>query len=126
MGRRKLPVQVPPCQMLSTATPVSEYQLIRRLLAVLRTSKNTSPRRGSGAGSVVDMEPIVTLIYRTCPPNCPLTRQRVTGHSVTVTSEAAHGGGPGAANGGRAGRKEAVPKREKFLKGACAQRAQMA
>src|SRR5262245_41267629 len=97
MGRRKLPVQVPPCQMLSTATPVSEYQLIRRLLALLRTSKNTSPRRGSGAGSVVDMEPIVTLIYQTCPPNCPLTRQRVTSHSATVTS------GAGAAADGRPG-----------------------
>jgi hypothetical protein len=112
--------------MLSTATPVSEYQLIRRLLAVLRTSKNTSPRRGSGAGSVVDMEPIVTLIYRTCPPNCPLTRQRVTSHSVTVTSGAASGGAPGAANGYQVpGGKQRCPRGEKFLKGACAQGAQM-
>jgi len=116
--------------MLSTATPVAEYQLIRRLLAVLRTSKNTSPRRGSGAGSVVDMEPIVTLIYQTCPPNCPLTRQRLTSHSATVTrgAPARHGKRRRArAAGGQPRReKEAVPEREKFLKGACAQSAQMA
>ncbi|HEX9529037.1 MAG TPA: hypothetical protein VF951_16180, partial [Streptosporangiaceae bacterium] len=61
IGSRKLPVHVPPCQMLSTATPVSAYQLIRRLRDVLRTSKKTSPRRGIGAASDVDMLPMVTL-----------------------------------------------------------------
>ena len=69
IGSRKLPVQVPPCQMLSTATPVSAYQLIRRLRAVLLTSKKTSPRRGSGAAPDVDMEPMVTLTNRICLAN---------------------------------------------------------
>src|ERR1051326_4491408 len=104
MGRRQLPVQVPPCQVLSTATPASEYQLVRRLLALLRSSKNTSPRRGSGAGSVVDMEPMVALIYRICLPNRPLPRQRVTRDAATVTSGAAQRPGAGPGNGGPAQR----------------------
>jgi hypothetical protein len=42
--------------MLNTATPVSEYQLRRMLRELPRTSKKTSPRRGSGAASDADME----------------------------------------------------------------------
>src|SRR6202012_2540095 len=56
IGSRKVPVQVPPCQMLNTATPVSEDQLRRMLRELPRPSKKTSPRRGSGAASDADME----------------------------------------------------------------------
>ena len=59
MGSRNVPVQVPPCQILKTATPVSEYQLRRMLRELPRTSKKTSPSRGSGAASDADMEPMV-------------------------------------------------------------------
>ncbi len=59
MGKRNVPVQVPPCQMLKTAIPVSEYQLSRMLLELPRTSKNTSPSLGKGAASDADMEPMV-------------------------------------------------------------------
>jgi hypothetical protein len=52
--------------MLSTATPVSAYQLIRKVRDVLLTSKKTSPRRGSGAASDIDMLPMVTLNHRIC------------------------------------------------------------
>src|ERR1022692_1450575 len=72
IGSRKLPVHVPPCQMLSTATPVSAYQLIRRLRDGLLTSKKTSPRRGSGAASDIDMEPMVTLNHQICLLNVHL------------------------------------------------------
>ena len=41
-------MQVPPCQMLNTETPVSAYQLKRILRELPRTSKKTSPSRGSG------------------------------------------------------------------------------
>jgi hypothetical protein len=58
-GSLNVPVQVPPCQMLNTATPVSEYQLSRMLRVLPRTSKNTSPSRGSGAASDPDMLPMV-------------------------------------------------------------------
>ena len=61
MGSRKVPVQVPPCQMLNTATPVSAYQLSRMLRELPRTSKNTSPSRGNGAASDADMLPMVAL-----------------------------------------------------------------
>jgi hypothetical protein len=43
--------------MLKTAIPVSEYQLSRMLRELPRTSKNTSPSRGSGAASDPDMLP---------------------------------------------------------------------
>jgi hypothetical protein len=66
MGSRKVPVQVPACQMLNTATPVSAYQLSLMLRALPLTSKKTSPSRGSGAGSDADMLPMVTLNYRIC------------------------------------------------------------
>jgi hypothetical protein len=36
------------------------------LRALPRTSKKTSPRRGSGTASDADMEPMVTLVYRIC------------------------------------------------------------
>lgn len=58
-GSRNVPVHVPPCQMLNTAMPVSEYQLRRMLLELPRTSKKTSPSRGSGAASEADMQPMV-------------------------------------------------------------------
>ena len=61
MGSRKVPVQVPPCQILNTATPVSAYQLSRMLRELPRTSKNTSPSRGNGAASDADMLPMVAL-----------------------------------------------------------------
>ncbi len=64
--------------MLSTATPVSAYQLIRRLREVLLTSKKTSPRRGSGAASDVDMVPMVTLTYRICLAYDDLASDEVT------------------------------------------------
>jgi hypothetical protein len=54
-----VPVQVPPCQMLNTAMPVSEYQLSRMLLELPRTSKKTSPSLGRGAASEADMLPMV-------------------------------------------------------------------
>ena len=57
-GSRNVPVQVPPCQMLKTAMPVSEYQLRRILRELPRTSKKTSPSRGKGAASD-DMLPMV-------------------------------------------------------------------
>ena len=60
MGSRNVPVQVPPCQMEKTATPVSAYQLSRMLRELPRTSKNTSPSRGNGAASDADMLPMVT------------------------------------------------------------------
>jgi hypothetical protein len=59
MGSRKVPVQVPPCQMLKTETPVSAYQLSRMLRELPRTSKKTSPSRGNGAASDADMVLIV-------------------------------------------------------------------
>ena len=55
-------MQVPPCQMLNTETPVSAYQLKRILRELPRTSKKTSPSRGSGAASDADMVPIVALL----------------------------------------------------------------
>ena len=69
MGSRNVPVHVPPCQMLKTATPVSAYQLSRILRELPRTSKNTSPSRGNGAASDADMEPMVALNQRVCPIN---------------------------------------------------------
>ena len=60
MGNRNVPVQVPPCQMLNTAMPVSAYQLRRMLRELPRTSKKTSPSRGSGAASDTDMLAMVT------------------------------------------------------------------
>jgi hypothetical protein len=45
--------------MLKTETPVSAYQLRRMLRELPRTSKKTSPSRGSGAASDADMVPIV-------------------------------------------------------------------
>ena len=66
MASRKVPVHIPPCQMLRTATPVSAYQLSRMLRELPRTSKKTSPRRGSGAASDADMVPIVALNHRLC------------------------------------------------------------
>jgi hypothetical protein len=45
--------------MLKTAMPVSAYQLSLMLLELPLTSKNTSPRRGSGAASDADMMPMV-------------------------------------------------------------------
>ena len=57
-----MPVQVPPCQMLKTETPVSAYQLRRMLRELPRTSKKTSPSRGSGAASDADMLLIVALL----------------------------------------------------------------
>src|SRR5215468_11893468 len=68
MGSRNVPVQVPPCQMLNTATPVSAYQLSRMLRDSPLTSKYTSPSRGNGAASDADMLPMVTLD----PPLCPV------------------------------------------------------
>jgi hypothetical protein len=60
MGSRNVPVHIPACQMLKTATPVSAYQLSRMLRELPRTSKKTSPRRGSGAASDTDTYLIVT------------------------------------------------------------------
>src|ERR1700760_424143 len=48
--------------MLNTDTPVSEYQLRRMLRELPRTSKKTSPSRGSGAASDADMLLIVALL----------------------------------------------------------------
>jgi hypothetical protein len=48
--------------MLKTETPVSAYQLSRMLRELPRTSKKTSPSRGSGAASDADMVPIVALL----------------------------------------------------------------
>jgi hypothetical protein len=62
MGSRNVPVQVPPCQILNTATPVSAYQLKRMLRELPRTSKKTSPSRGSGAASDADMLPMVACL----------------------------------------------------------------
>jgi hypothetical protein len=45
--------------MLKTEIPVSAYQLRRMLRELPRTSKKTSPSRGSGAASEADMLPIV-------------------------------------------------------------------
>src|ERR1700722_2827233 len=59
MGSRKVPVHVPPCQMLNTATPVLEYQLSRMLRELPRTSKKISPSRGNGAASDADMLPMM-------------------------------------------------------------------
>src|SRR5690348_16472362 len=67
IGSRKVPVQVPPCLMLNTDTPVSEYQLRRMVRELPRTSKKTSPSRGSGAASDADMVPIVALLPSLCP-----------------------------------------------------------
>ena len=67
MGNRNVPVQVPPCQMLNTAIPVSAYQLRRMLRVLPRTSKKTSPSRGSGAASDADMLPIVAPLLNVCP-----------------------------------------------------------
>ncbi len=66
MASRKVPVHIPPCQMLKTATPVSAYQLSRMLRELPLTSKKTSPRRGSGAASDADMLPMVTPNHRLC------------------------------------------------------------
>ena len=60
IGSRNVPVQVSPCQMLNTATPVSAYQLTLMVRDSPRTSKKTSPRRGKGAASGADMVPMVT------------------------------------------------------------------
>src|SRR5437899_641871 len=46
--------------MLKTETPVSAYQLSRMLRVLPRTSKKTSPSRGSGAASEADMPPMLT------------------------------------------------------------------
>jgi hypothetical protein len=54
---------VPPCQMLKTETPVSEYQLKRMLRELPRTSKKTSPSRGNGAAPDADMVPIVACSH---------------------------------------------------------------
>jgi hypothetical protein len=67
MGNRNVPVQVPPCQMLNTAIPVSAYQLRRMLRVLPRTSKKTSPSRGSGAASDADMLPMVAPLPNVCP-----------------------------------------------------------
>jgi hypothetical protein len=70
MGRRNVPVQVLPCQMLKTATPVSAYQLSRMLRESPLTSKKTSPSRGKGAcgaASDADMQPMVTPGTGACP-----------------------------------------------------------
>jgi hypothetical protein len=53
--------------MLKTETPVSAYQLSRMLRELPRTSKKTSPSRGSGAASDADMLPIVALLPSLCP-----------------------------------------------------------
>jgi hypothetical protein len=45
--------------MLKTEIPVSAYQLRRMLRELPRTSKKTSPSRGSGAASDADMLPMV-------------------------------------------------------------------
>ena len=76
MASRKVPVHIPPCQMLRTATPVSAYQLSRMLRELPRTSKKTSPRRGSGAASDADMVPMVTPNHRLCLPRWPLAMPR--------------------------------------------------
>src|SRR5262249_56686032 len=73
MGSRNVPVQVPPCQMLNTATPVSAYQLSPMLRDSPLTSKYTSPSRGNAAASYADMLPIVTLDPRLCPVGDPLS-----------------------------------------------------
>ena len=78
MASRKVPVHIPPCQMLRTATPVSAYQLSRMLRELPRTSKKTSPRRGSGAASDADMPPIVTLNHQLC-----LVREQLRGPTGT-------------------------------------------
>src|ERR1700689_295019 len=67
IGSRNVPVQVPPCQVLKTEIPVSAYQLKRILLELPRTSKKTSPSRGSGAASDADMVPIVAWLPSLCP-----------------------------------------------------------
>src|ERR1700722_10704452 len=59
IGSRKAPVQVPPCQMLNTAIPVSAYQLTRMLREPPRTSKKMSPSRGRRPESGADMLPMV-------------------------------------------------------------------
>src|SRR5580693_2659450 len=79
MASRKVPVHIPPCQMLRTATPVSAYQLSRMLREFPRTSKKTSPRRGSGAASDADMVPIVALNHRLC-----LVREQLPGPGRAV------------------------------------------
>jgi hypothetical protein len=48
--------------MLKTETPVSAYQLKRMLRELPRTSKKTSPSRGSGAASDADMLLIVASL----------------------------------------------------------------
>ena len=59
IGSRKVPVQVPPCQMLNTAIPVSAYQLTRMLREPPRTSKKMLPSRGRRPESGADMLPMV-------------------------------------------------------------------
>jgi hypothetical protein len=66
MGSRNVPVQVSPCQMLNTATPVSAYQLSLITRESPRTSKKTSPERGKGAASGADMLPMVTRNHEPC------------------------------------------------------------
>src|SRR5262249_50573060 len=82
MGSRNVPVQVPPCQMLNTATPVSAYQLSRMLRDSPLTSKYTSPSRGNGAASDADMLPMVTLDPRLCPVGDHLSAPRAPGWAV--------------------------------------------
>src|SRR5246127_552429 len=54
-GTRKVPVQVPPCQMLITATPEVPCHVRRRLRELPRTSKKVSPSRDTGPASDADM-----------------------------------------------------------------------
>src|SRR5260370_36543522 len=67
IGSRKVPVQVPPCQMLNTAIPVSAYQLRRRLGELPGTSKKPPPSRGSGAAADADTLPMVAPAPSVCP-----------------------------------------------------------
>src|ERR1700733_4355554 len=62
-GSRKVPVHVPPCQMLKTDIPVSAYQLRCMLRELPRTSKKTSPSRGRGAASDADMPLMVACSH---------------------------------------------------------------
>jgi hypothetical protein len=82
--------------MLNTAFPVSAYQLRRMLRVLPRTSKKTSPSRGSGAASDADMLPIVAPIPNVCPASseyCP-GAPRVTQSRLSVMRAACRGVSP--------------------------------
>src|SRR5262249_30419876 len=99
IGSRKVPVQVPPCQMLNTAIPVSAYQLRRMLRELPRTSKKTSPSRGSGAASDADMLPMVAASPSVCPVRTDYDQAPQTSGEAEILVTARESWAPACAGG---------------------------